>query len=444
MKFDFPIDKVEYEFDLVGDCDIEVTLNKHPVVGNVIDGDLLKGHDVLGINFSKTDPTDTESYATLKKFNINDGDFLDQIKVLGYNVDKSKHKEAEDQISNNLYFGYVGSMEIVLEQTKELLKKAAWTIADKEFEYVKWPSKGKNHRHKDFRTVLRDAEFMYTGSTPPLSKDITIAVNETRLQDLRGPFPDNVEHKLIDWMSKSERCRLDGEPFKHFTFSNGVSDSLESFLRNSISVIMMPSKMYHIHGELLQGTDLVRLDPFERPIPLYADVLLEYPSPWYTNDELDNVIKLAKDKKAKIALDLTWLPVATDKIQLDLNGIDQIFFSMNKAWPIHDFRPAFRWSRDRINDRQTFDYEIGIYPKTSANIFMKLISEFSFDYIYNTNKDNRSEIMQTFDLAQTPVLWFTKHQSAVHDEKGHISEHYFLDEFVCIQKLLDHKGKYFW
>ena len=136
--------------------------------------------------------------------------------------------------------------------------------------------------------------------------------------------------------------------------------------------------MYHIHGEIFYDTDLIRLDPFQKPIPLYADVLLEYPSPWYTNQELDDVIKQAKDKKAKIALDLTWLPVATDEIKLDLNGIDQIFFSMNKAWPIHDLRPAFRWSRERINDRQTFDYEIGMYPKTSVNMFMKLIDKFSF------------------------------------------------------------------
>ena len=46
-----------------------------------------------------------------------------------------------------------------------------------------------------------------------------------------------------------------------------------------------------MHGELFDETDLIRLDPFERPIPLYANVLLEYPSPWYTNEELDDLIK---------------------------------------------------------------------------------------------------------------------------------------------------------
>ena len=50
----------------------------------------------------------------------------------------------------------------------------------------------------------------------------------------------------------------------------------------------------------------------------------------------------------KIALDLTWLPISNEKIHLDLDGIDQIFFSMNKTWPIDDLRPAYRWSRNKI------------------------------------------------------------------------------------------------
>ena len=444
MKFDFPIESVEYEFKLKGDCKIDITINERVVTGNVIHGHLLKGHNVLKINFTKSDPTDIDSYATLKKFKVNGGDFLDQLKVIEYKVNQSKHNDANDKIKNNLYFGYIGSMEIILEQTNDPLRRAAWIIADKEFEYTKWPIKGNKHRSKNFETVSRDAKFMYTGSMPPKSNAITNIVNETKLADLRGLLPKDIHSKLWDWISKSQRVKINGEPFKHFTFSTGVSDSLESFVRKSKQIIMMPEKMYHIHGEIFDDPNLIRLDPFLNSIPLYADVLLEYPSPWYTNDELDKVIKLAKDKRAKIALDLTWLPVATDEIQLDLNGIDQIFFSMNKTWPIHDLRPAFRWSRDRINDRQTFDYEIGMYPKTSANMFVKLIDKFSFDYVYETVKDARAKIIQTFKLEPTAVLWFTKHPSALHDEKGHISKHYFLDEFVCIQKLLDFKDKYFW
>lgn len=445
MTFDFPVEKIDIKFKTFGSCYFSCFINGIEIDVNgpiTILKDKIQDTNTINIEFLKAQPDDVHSYAELEYFKINDGDFSSWFKSHNYNINAKHHPDTKD-IVNNGYFGYAGKLEIKFEDCVDPLKIAGWTIADKEFEYTKWPIKGNKHRDKNFQTIHRDAKFMYTGSTPPQSQAITKAVNETEMQDLRGPLHNDAESKIIDWISKSERVKLDGEPFKHFTFSTGVSDSLESFVRNS-RVIMMPPKMYHMHGELFDETELIRVNPFERPIPLYANVLLEYPSPWYTNEELDNVIKLAKEKQAKIALDLTWLPVATDKIQLDLDGIDQIFFSMNKAWPIHDLRPAFRWSRERINDRQTYDYEIGMYPKTSANIFMKLIDKFSFGYIYNTNKDSVADIMQTFDLEPTSVLWFTKHPSAVHDTKGHISQHYFLDEFVCIQKLLDYKGKYFW
>ena len=445
MTFDFPVEKIDIKFKTFGSCYLSFFINGIEIDVNgpvTILKDKIQDTNTINIEFLKAQPDDVHSYAELEYFKINDGDFSSWFKSHNYNINTKHHADTKD-IVNNGYFGYVGKLEIKFEDCVDPLKIAGWTIADKEFEYTKWPIKGNKHRNKNFQTIHRDAKFMYTGSTPPQSPAITKAVNETEIKDLRGPLHNDAESKIIDWISKSERVKLDGEPFKHFTFSTGVSDSLESFVRSS-RVIMMPPKMYHMHGELFDETELIRVNPLERPIPLYANVLLEYPSPWYTNEELDNVIKLAKEKQAKIALDLTWLPVATDKIELDLDGIDQIFFSMNKAWPIHDLRPAFRWSRERINDRQTYDYEIGMYPKTSANIFMKLIDKFSFGYTYNTNKDPVADIMQTFDLKPTSVLWFTKHPSAVHDTKGHISQHYFLDEFVCIQKLLDFKGKYFW
>ena len=53
MKFNFPIDRVEYEFELIGDCKIDVTINERSVSGNIIHGHLLKGHKVLKINFNK-------------------------------------------------------------------------------------------------------------------------------------------------------------------------------------------------------------------------------------------------------------------------------------------------------------------------------------------------------------------------------------------------------
>ena len=102
-----------------------------------------------------------------------------------------------------------------------------------------------------------------------------------------------------------------------------------------------------------------------------------------------------------------------------------------------------RWSRHRINDSQTFDSEVSIYPKVPVNVLLKLIDIFQFDYTFDKYIENHKEICKTFSLQTTPVLWFTTHDDVTHNEE--IAEsHFFLDDFVCVVKLLQHKDYFFW
>ena len=202
--------------------------------------------------------------------------------------------------------------------------------------------------------------------------------------------------------------------------------------------------MYYFHGEILQDKKNTIKDVFNDSILEGSTVLFELPSPWYSTDKILDKIKEAKDKNCKIALDLTWLPATNESIDIDVALVDQIFFSMNKTWPIHDLRPAFRWSKERVNDAQTFQYEYCSYPKVAANMFMKLIEKFELDFVYDKYKQSAEQICKTFQLQPTSVLWFTKHNDIKHDTNEYISKYYFLDDFVCIRKLLDFKDKYFW
>jgi len=138
------------------------------------------------------------------------------------------------------------------------------------------------------------------------------------------------------------------------------------------------------------------------------------------------------------------LPVSNDTIDLDLNDVDQIFFSMNKTWPIQDFRPAFRWSKTRINDAQTLQWDHCTYPKISANVFMNLTRSYELDYVYKKYKSIAVNLMSRFNLHPTSVLWFTLHEDVNHNAKNPIWPYYYLDDFVCLRKLFDFHGKYFW
>jgi len=448
MIFDFPIEKIEIKFKTTGSCVLKLTLNDQPIDLDdliVIGKEKIQSDNLLVIKFSKDQGDDTESFAELEYFKINGGDYSNWFKEHNYTIDKQKHPNASFGIINNGYFGYAGTLELQFQDCVDPLKIAGWTIADKEFEYIKYPLREGIYREKNFETVSRDAKYMFTGSIAPANKEINKVIDDLKIADLRIPLKFDEDRKRIeDWINQSSRVHLQElNNFDHFTYSAGNLDSLTSFVLPN-QIIFMPSKMYYYHGELLEDKKVVRLDPWEQPLPLYANVLFEYPSPWYSTEELNKKIKEAKDKKCKIALDLTWLPVATDMINLDLSGIDQIFFSMNKTWPIHDLRPAFRWSRNKINDKQTFESKWGNYAKVPPNVFLQLIDQFPFDYVYERYNKDTISLCETFDLDRTSVLWFCKHESITHDENEHISRYYYLDDFVCTRKLLEYKDKYFW
>mgnify|MGYP000266412698 CR=1 FL=1 len=444
MKFDFPIEKIEYEFDLVGDCIVDVTINGRSVTGNVIHGHLLKGYNILRINFSKKNPSDTKSFATLKHFKINDGDFTDAVKILEYHIDKSKHHDAVDKIKNNLYFGYVGSMEVVLEQSNDLLKKAAWLIANEEFENPKENTRGDPYREKNFNSIYEDSKFIFAGCLPPKDKTIIDVVDNLQVKDVKKLLDfKKVRSTLEEWLGKSNKMKLKNiDQFESFNYGSGVITFLDSFLNRCKDKIYLAPKHYYFIGEVTKETDLELKNAFE-DIEENQHVLFEYPSPWYDNKTIIDKIEEARSKNCYIGLDLTWSPVSTD-VDIDLSLVDELYFSMNKAWPIHDVRPAWRWSKKPIGDATDFQQQWGYYQKLQPNIFLKLTEKFGVDYTYNRYEDEADSICKKFDLDKTNVLWFTKHKTYKHNVRSHTSEHYFLDDFVCIRKLLDFKNKYWW
>ena len=445
MHFDFPIEKIKFDFEHHGTGQISLYFNNKKIENYLIEHKDINKSNSIKIQFNKDDPADEKSFAVLNSVKINDFDFTEHFKTIPYYINKSKHKISQDKIANTLYFGYIGEMEFNLTHKDDLLTKAAWVIANNEFEYVKWPLRGDNYREKDFNTLHRDAKYMFTGCLAPNTQEINDVINNSNVGELRNPLHTvNDRKKIEDWINNSKRINLQGfEQLEHFTFSQGILDSLNSFILSS-EVLYIPKKMYYFHGEILQDKKNTIKDIFNDSILEGSAVLFEFPSPWYSTNEIIDKINEAKDKNCKIALDLTWLSATNELIDLDLNLVDQIFFSMNKTWPIHDLRPAFRWSKQRINDLQTFQYEYCSYPKVAANMFMQLIKQFELDFIYDKYRPSAEQICKTFQLQPTTVLWFTKHHEVKHDTNEYISRYFFLDDFVCLRKLLDFKDKYFW
>ncbi len=444
MKFDFPIEKIEYEFELEGKSSIQVKINERPVSGNIIQGHLLKKYNIITINFLKEDPADTSAFARLKTFKVNDGDFLDKFNPLDYNVNKIKHPDVTDKIQNNLYFGYIGSMDVIIEQNTNLLQRAAWTIANETFDLVTWPTRNENHRIKNFKNVYNDYRFMFTGCQPPRIKEIESIIDNLQLGPLIAPLhKKDDKSKLEAWINSSERVQIKNlSQLQYYTISNGITDSLFSFLMRN-KTVQMPKKMFHHNRQILQGKDCEVIDIETNNLKHDTPVLLEIPSPWYSDEYIQAIIKEAKEKNCYIAIDLSWLPICMNNIEINALDVDEIFFSMNKCWPIDSLRPAVRWSKNRVNDSQTFDTEVSIYPKVPINVLYRLIKEFDFDYSYNRYIKNHKTICDKFQLKTTSILWFATHEDVKHNSEL-MEQYFYLDDFVCVVNLLQYKDKFFW
>lgn len=440
MKFDFNIQKVEFKFKTFGTGKVELLIN-----GEQAKDINLSKKNIIKINFTKDDPSDVSSYALIDGIIINGYDLKENFKALDYVIDTNKHKVEKTIINNNLYLGYVGFMEFPIEHKNDQLSQAAWLLADKEFTPVNWPLKGDNVRKKDFDTLCRDSLHMFTGCQPPHSEEISKFVEHLKIGETSSPVQLlDAKEKIQAWINKSTRINLKNfNSVNHFTVSNGVTESLSNVLCSN-KVLYMNKKMHFHNREFLEDKNVTIKDLHVDNLDKNSTVLMELPSPWYDTHTQIEIIKKAKQANCHVAIDLTWLPLVDIDIDLDLDLVDEIFFSMNKTWPIQQLRPAFRWSKKRINDSQTFDTEYGTYPKVPVNVFMKLIDQFEIDYTYNRHKTNHSNICKKFDLEPTEVLWFTKHKNVMHDDRHYISNHFYLDDFVCAVNLLNHKDKYFW
>ena len=105
MKCNFPIDEVDFKFKTFGTAEITIQINDKVIKDFPISKDHFKTKNTIDIGFTKKDPTDETSYATLDSFTVNSKDFTNDIKTIDYNIDVNSHANTDSKIKNNLYFG---------------------------------------------------------------------------------------------------------------------------------------------------------------------------------------------------------------------------------------------------------------------------------------------------------------------------------------------------
>ena len=123
-KFDYPIENIRFNFNLVGGGFLACSWNGKMLTPNPeynISADQIEEENTLSVAFAKFDPADEDSYATLQYFMINGGSFKSSVEKQQYKVDTHLHPDAPEEIQFDGYFGYVGRLEIKINQCNDLL-----------------------------------------------------------------------------------------------------------------------------------------------------------------------------------------------------------------------------------------------------------------------------------------------------------------------------------
>ena len=71
MNVNFPINDIKFKFDCKGTGKVTILCNNKIIDNDIIVENDLKQTNNIQISFSKQDPADQESFATLKHFSIN-------------------------------------------------------------------------------------------------------------------------------------------------------------------------------------------------------------------------------------------------------------------------------------------------------------------------------------------------------------------------------------
>ena len=401
---DFPVDKIEFDISEHGTGRIQVFANGVEMKSSIITSDALSRHNEIKIVFTKKDPADVKSFATINRLLVNDIDFTDSFKKLEHNIDQTKHKNSVEKIPNNCYFGFVGETTWSFEQPSSYsLQKASWLIVNDHFSSVRHPYKGSSHKQKTFTEIKDQAKHLYAGLHPCKDQSILEYIEDISVRDSLELIDTNKLHgDLIDWMDRSSRVKITGlEQFNNMTVSNGVSDCLASFIYRNESMALLEKK-YQFTGDLIEQAKKTVTNVIDGVEPM-QNVLLEFPSVHYDSELLKDIIRDCREKDCHIALDLTFLPVSTHPIDIDLSLVDEFYIGLAKTWSLYSIRPAVRFSKKRINDNLTWLHDHNYFSTIGPNVLQRLIKKFPFDHTVNKFQSDADDVIKTFDLQKTNI-----------------------------------------
>ena len=277
---------------------------------------------------------------------------------------------------------------------------------------------------------------------PVVDNEIDSFINTLPLQQLRQDINiENLGGEFIKWINKSKRVHIENNTQSSINLLGGIDYCIESLCNRFQKIGYLPDSYYGVK-DYCTDKGIEHYSISDEVIEGSA-VVIELPTP---NHDMSTVLKFLNECKKKscyVALDMTFLPVYIgEHLKIDLNGIDEVWFSMNKTWPISDLRPSLRYSNTKINDMHQISQSKNAHNKVVGNVLKHCIKQFNFDYTFDKHIDAVKSICDTFDLQITNNLWLGYKKNIIWKHMPSANWNY--NNLIGLHGLIENKSQFFW
>lgn len=246
------------------------------------------------------------------------------------------------------------------------------------------------------------------------------------------------EHATREWLQSSPHgFRAQHHPYA--TFTSTVEGLINSYVQRSPGVANVRNTWYHVKdvsrvmqkphchvGEEMQGTWII----------------IELPNPQNSVEHTLELMQRAHERGQRVAVDLTYLPVSSQTIEVDLSRADEVWVSMNKAYRTGDLRPAWRFSREAVPDGLTLAHVRGTYNRTSMRAWRHIVENNTMDSVVRRHGDTYRRVCDRFDLTETNNILAARKPGVVWEPMYTPNWNY--NDLIGTHNLIAEAGKHFW
>jgi hypothetical protein len=237
---------------------------------------------------------------------------------------------------------------------------------------------------------------------------------------------------------RAGRHSIEGFSHAHTTFAVGVESFMSSAIQRATRVFSLPHTYYHVPDlcELLPRTHHTEV-PQEPSL-----CILELPTPHHPTTEVTRLIGELKDMGHRVVIDMTFMPVARERITVDVSGADEIWISMNKAWDTGSLRPAWRFSHEPVPDPLTLAHQRQRYSQDALAAWCHMVEAHGYDDVFDQHAATYDRVCARFDLTPTNNLLAARKKGITWEPMYTPNWNY--NDLVGTHNLIAHRDRHFW